>query len=389
MDYDTTEILFEKNMDMKLYPASTTKIITAILAIENGKLDDLVTIDQEIVDLTEGSHIALEPGEQLTLEQLLYALLVQSANDAALAIAKHISGSIEGFSKLMNEKAIEIGALNTNFVNPNGLHDDNHLTTAHDLALIGQYAMKNEIFRKFVNTVNYTIGPTNKKTEARYLKITNKLLYSSEEILVDGNYIPIKYEGASGVKTGTTSQALHCLVSYAEINGQRLIAVVLKANGNSVYSDTHNLLNYGFRKFTNTTIGYKNEFIDNIKIENGLNTYVAGVLDRDMIFPLSQENIGRIEKKVDIKSNLMAPIKKGDIVGTTEYSLDGKPVGKVDIISTMDVELDPMSKISNRILSKWYLIVFSLFIVLRISVLQKRKKGRSRRGSYKIPYEMK
>ena len=389
MDYDTKEILFEKNMDMKLYPASTTKIITAILAIENGKLDDLVTVDQEVVELTEGSHIALEPGEQLTLEQLLYAMLVQSANDAALAIAKHISGSIEEFSKLMNEKAIEIGALNTNFVNPNGLHDDNHLTTAYDLALIGQYAMKNETFRKFVNTVNYTIGPTNKKTESRYLKITNKLLYSSEEILIDGNYIPIKYEGASGVKTGTTSQALHCLVSYAERNGQRLIAVVLKANGNSVYSDTHNLLNYGFRKFTNTTIGYKNEFIDNIKIENGLNTYVAGVLDRDMIFPLSSENIGRIEKKVDLKSDLIAPIKKGDIIGTTEYSLDGKPVGKVDIISTMDVELDPMSKISNRILSKWYLIVFSLFIVLRISVLQKRKKRRSRRGAYRIPYEMK
>jgi len=138
MDYDTKEILYNKNMDMQLYPASTTKIMTAILAIEKGNLNDIVTIDQEVVNLTEGSHIALEPGEKLTLEQLLYALLVQSANDAACAIAKHISGSIEGFTQLMNEKALELGATNTNFVNPNGLHDPNHVTTAHDLALMGQ-----------------------------------------------------------------------------------------------------------------------------------------------------------------------------------------------------------------------------------------------------------
>lgn len=391
MDYDTKEILYEKNMDMQLYPASTTKIMTAILAIEHGKLDDIVTIDQKIVSLTEGSHIALEPGEKLTLEQLLYALLVQSANDAACAIAIHISGSIEGFAQLMNEKAVELGATNTNFVNPNGLHDDKHVTTAHDLALFGQYAMKNETFRKFVNTVTYTIPPTNKKTEARYLKITNKLLFSNEKIDVNGTAIPIKFEGASGVKTGTTSQAQHCLVSYAQKDGQRLITVVLKANGNNVYADTHKLLNHGFNNFSNATIGYKNEFIENIKIQDGMENYVAGVLDKDLTFPISSGNTDNIEKKVILRGSLVAPITKGEILGVTEFYLEGKSVGKANIVSTMDVELDPMTKTSNKILSKWYIILFALFIVWRVNILQKRKKRRSRksRNAYRVPYEMK
>lgn len=391
MDYDTKEILYEKNMDMQLYPASTTKIMTAILAIENGNLDDIVTIDQEIVSLTEGSHIALEPGEKVTLEQLLYALLVQSANDAAYAIAKHISGSIEGFVQLMNEKAIELGATNTNFVNPNGLHDDKHITTAHDLALFGQYAMENETFRKFVNTVTYTIPPTNKKSEARYLKITNKLLFSNEKIDVDGSAIPIKFEGASGVKTGTTGQALNCLVSYAQKDGQRLITVVLKANGNNVYADTHKLLNHGFKNFSNATIGYKNEFIENIKIQDGMENYVAGILDKDLTFPISSGNTDNIEKKVILRGSLVAPISKGEILGVTEFYLEGKSVGKANIVSTMDVELDPMTKTSNKILSKWYIILFALFIVWRVNILQKRKKRRSRksRNAYRVPYEMK
>lgn len=389
MDFDTKEILYEKNMDMKLYPASTTKIMTAILALEHGSLDDIVTIDQEVVSLTEGSHIALEPGEKLTLEQMLNALLIPSANDAALGLAKHISGSVEGFAKLMNEKADALGATNTNFINPNGLHEDNHYTTAHDLALIAQYAMNNETFRGIVDTVTYQIEPTNKKEDTRYLKNTNKLLFSSDKIYVDGNYISAKYEGASGVKTGTTGPAQYCLVSYAEREGQRLIAVVLKSSGNGVYSDSHKLLNYGFNNYNNATIGFKNEFIENIKIEDGLHPYVAGILGSDFVFPLLDKDLDRVDVKINLRGSLVAPINKGDILGNAEYYLDGRPIGKVDILSTMDVELDPMTKTSNKILSKWYLIVFALIIILRIVVLQKRMKKRTRRRSYRVPYGIK
>lgn len=387
IDYDTKAILYEKNMNQQLYPASTTKMITAILAIERGNLDDTVIVDQEVVDLTKGSHIALEPGEELTLKELLYALLVQSANDSALAIGKYISGSVDGFVQLMNEKAKEIGATNTNFSNPNGLHEDAHVSTAHDLAMIAQYAMKNETFRHYVNTVTHTIEPTNIKTEPRYLKNTNKLLFSSEKIDLDGKAIPAKYEYASGVKTGYTSQAQNCLVSFAEKNGQRLIAVVMRSNGNYVYSDTHKLLNFGFDNYRNTTIGYANEFIDNVKISKGLQPMVAGILDKTIVFPLENGDISSIEKKVNLDSNLEAPMNKGAVLGKVEYLLDGQSIGESNIVSTMDVELDPMTKTVNKVLSKWYLFVFALIIVLRIVVLRtrKRKRRRTRRSSY-VPY---
>lgn len=388
IDYDTKAILYEKNINQQLYPASTTKMITAILAIERGNLDDIITVDQEVVDLTKGSHIALEPGEELTLKELLYALLIPSANDAALAIGKYISGSVDGFVQLMNEKAKEIGATNTNFSNPNGLHVDTHVSTAHDLAMIAQYAMHNETFRHYVNTVTYTIEPTNKKTEPRYLKNTNKLLFSNEKIDLDGKAIPAKYEYASGVKTGYTSQAQNCLVSFAEKDGQRLIAVVMKSNGNYVYSDSHKLLNFGFENYRNSTIGYANEFIDNVKVSKGLQPMVAGILDKTLVYPILNGDTSKIERKISLDESLEAPIKKGDVLGKVEYLIEGESIGQSNIISTMDVELDPMTKTYNKILSKWYLLVFALIVILRIMVLRNRnrkRKRRTRRSSY-IPY---
>ncbi len=387
MDYNTGKILYEKNTDKLLYPASTTKIMTAILAIEHSNLSDIVTVDQEVVSLTEGSHIALEPGEKLTMEQLLYGLLVQSANDAAYAIAKHVSGSIEAFVQLMNEKAKELDATNTNFVNPNGLHEDEHITTARDMALIGRYAMENETFRKFVNTTKYTIGPTNKKTEARYLWNTNNLLAGSGLINVDGVNVAYKYEGASGVKTGTTSQAGNCLVSFAERNGQKLIAVVLKATGEAnVYADTHKLLNYGFSNFNDALLAYRNEFVKNIEIKDGKQQYVAGVMKEDFSYPVTDDNLGKIERKIVLRENLQAPIKEGDLLGTTEFYLDGEKIGNSDIVSTMDIELDPSTNIFYKLISKWYLFVFLIIIGFRVQMLQKKKRRRYKRSSYSMRY---
>ena len=141
VEFDSGTVLHQKNMNTKLYPASTTKIMTAILAIEHGKMDEIVTIDSDVIDLTDGSHIALDYDEQMSVRDLLNALMVASANDAAAALAKHVSGSVDDFVDLMNQKAQELGATNTNFTNPSGLHDDNHYTTAYDLSLIARYAM--------------------------------------------------------------------------------------------------------------------------------------------------------------------------------------------------------------------------------------------------------
>lgn len=394
MDYDSGEILFQKNSHVKLYNASTTKMLTAILAVENSSLDELVTVDQEVVSLTKGSHIALEPGEILTMEQLLHALLISSSNDSALAIAKHVGGTIENFVSKMNQKADELGALDTNFVNPNGLHDDRHFSSAYDLALIGREAMENEIISSIVNKTTYEIPPTNIKTESRYLKTTNKLLYSSELIDRNGTLVPIRYENASGVKTGYTPQAMNCLVSYAEKNNQRLIAVVLKSNGNMVFSDSQELLDFGFDNFNNMPIANINEFIDNIPITDGESSVIAGVLDRNIIYPISESNLNMIEKKVTFQEDLKAPIDKGQILGQVEYLLDGKVIGGGNILSTTFVEMDPNSVMPGKLLSKWYLFVFATYFIIRVYALQRRKKKRrvSRSRSqkmYRVPYSYK
>lgn len=380
LDYDSMTVLDGKEIHKPLFPASTTKVMTAILALEHGNLDDIVTVDQEVVDLTYGSHIALEPGEEMTLRDMLYALLVTSANDSALAIAKHISGSIDEFVQLMNEKAKELGALNTNFVNPHGLHDDNHVTTAYDLALIARYAMENPIFRDYVNTTEHTIEATEVKGEPRYLYTTNRLLRSGQTIDIDGKKVPITYEGAQGVKTGYTEQASNCLISYAEKDGQNLLAVVLKCKQSSVYVDTHKLLNYGFDNFDNMTIANKNEFVGNIEVPNGNVSLIGGILEEDVIQPMNVGHLDNLDRKINLRSNLEAPVSQGEIIGTMEFYSGDDIIAQANILSTMDVELAATSSLMDTIIDKWYLVAIALLVVLRIVFMIFRRKSRRRRS---------
>ena len=381
IDRDTGQILYEKNPHMKLQPASTTKIMTGILAIEKGNMNDIATIDEEVVNLTDGSHIALEPGEQIKFEDLLNALLIESANDAALAIAKHISGSIDEFVKLMNAKAKEIGALNTNFVNPNGLPDENHVTTAYDLSLMAKYAMENDTFRQIVCNYTYTIPETNKKNETRYLKSANRLLYSNQKINVDGKMVPIKYEGVNGIKTGYTVAAQNCLVASAERGNQRLIAVVLKANGREVYADIHKLLNYGFNNYEKATIAFKDQFINNIDIIDGVSPLVAGILKDNLCVSIPKGSLDKIDKKIFIDDDIEAPVEKDQVLGKVEYYLEGQFLGQADIISTLSVDKNLKVDAVNKIFSKWYIFVIALLVMIRIGTIAKQRQRKKRRNS--------
>lgn len=388
IDMDTGQILYEKNPHLKLHPASTTKIMTGILAIENGNLNDVVTVDEETPYVIKGSHIALEPGEKLTLKDLLYALLIESANDSALVIAKHIAGTAEEFAKMMNDKAKELGALNTNFVNPHGLTDENHLTTAYDLSLIARYAMKNETFREIVSNYTYTIPPTNKKDESRHLKSHNELLYSSKKIYVDGKMVPIKYEGATGIKTGYTTEAGNCLVASAERNNKRLIAVVLKSTGNEMFSDIHKLFNYGFENFDKVTLATKNEFIQNFQVKNGKLPIVPGIIKDDFSYFLPKDYSDKVTQKIEVDEELKAPIEEGEIIGKVNYYLDGELLGSVDIVSTTSVERDSASAILEFIKDNWYIGAFLLISVigtLGYIKQRKRRKKKYRRTYYNFP----
>lgn len=390
IDATTGTILAEKNADKKMYPASLTKIMTAILAIEMGELSDVIKVDDDTPYEIEGSHIALEPGEILTLKDMLYALMLPSANDAALAIAKHYGGSEEDFVKMMNNKAKELGAINTNFVNPHGLHDDNHYTTAADLALITKYAMKNETFRTIVKTKRYEIKQTNKKSEIRYFANLNKLVHNSgyNQIYVDGAYISPEYEYATGVKTGYTPEAGNTLVASAEKNGTQLILVTMNGVSLEMYQDAHNLFNFGFNEYESATLIDKNTFVQNIKVQNGDSKEISAITESDFTTLIEKNSENKIESKI-VLNEITLPLKQNDKVGKIEYLLDGKVIGTVNLITPTEVKSTLKESSGNGILSVIIkilgyialiaiagLVVLKIYNDVRIKLTRKRRRKR-------------
>ncbi len=267
MERDSGRVLFSKNQDAKLPMASCTKILTAITVLQNCAADEAVTVSKKAVGI-EGSSIYLREGEQLTVIELLYGLMLRSGNDAAVALAIHAAGSVKDFADLMNETAKEIGANNSNFINPHGLHDENHYTTAYDLALITCHALKNPLFQKIVATKKITVG---KGEQARYFINKNKLLSMSPN--------------ASGVKTGFTKRAGRCFVGSAQNDeGMTLVAVVL--NCGPMFEDSLSLLNYGFKNFQNKRLVMQNK-ICSAQLSRNRATYQ--VCQKAITYPLKRD----------------------------------------------------------------------------------------------------
>lgn len=239
VDLDTQEILYSKNIDKQLYPASITKVMTTLVAIESSSPEEPVTFSQHALDSIEwdSSNIGCRLNETLTMEQCWYAMMLNSANEVCCGVSEHISGSIEAFVEKMNQKAAELGCTNTHFSNPNGLPDETHYTTAHDMALIANAAYQNETFRQVFSTRQYEIPPTPQYTETRYLYNHHKMMQPDTEYY---------YEGCLGGKTGYTETALNTLVTIASRNGKNLLCVTMRTQGRQVYTDTASLFDYGF-----------------------------------------------------------------------------------------------------------------------------------------------
>ena len=237
MNLDTGEIIFQKNMDERKFPASITKVMTALVVLEHCNLDETVTFSEAATTNLESGAVALgvSAGDQLTVEQSLYGLLLKSANEIGNGLAEHVSGSVSAFADLMNAKAKELGCKNTHFANPHGLNNENHKTTPYDMALILRAAVANDTFRKIDTTTSYQF-PAIKNAGARTITMGHKMMYKT-----DSRY----YEGIIGGKTGYTSKAGNTLVTAVERDGVRLIAVVMKASGTH-YTDTKAMLDYGF-----------------------------------------------------------------------------------------------------------------------------------------------
>ena len=375
VDTKTGKILYSKNALTPLFPASTTKIMTAILTMENCQLSDVATVSHNAVySIPYGySHANLVEGEQLTVEQLLHVLLIPSANDAAVVLAEHIAGSVENFATMMNNKAKELGCLNTNFVNPNGIHNDNHYSTAYDLSLIGRYAMKFDDIMRIVKVPQYTLPKTNKyNREDRIFNTTNGLVNKN-----DSDY----YEYATGLKTGYTDKAGSCIVATAQKDNISLMAVILGSKSvDDRHDDCVNLFNYGFNNYSYKNIVTAGKVIDTININGATKeTQSLNVITKNNINVLIKNSVdlNRIEKNVEIKDNLTAPISKDAVLGTITYTINGEKYS-TELIAENSVIKSDIEIILFRVLL--ILLIFILFIII-IGKLNKPKK-RKRSNQY-------
>ncbi len=406
-DLGSDSIVFAQDIDVQLYPASLTKVMTALLTIEmQADLDAVVTVTREGLKGQEpgGSNVALKVDEQMSVRDLLYCLMVKSGNDAASVLAVQNSGSIEAFVEVMNQKAQELGCTGTHFMNPHGLHHDEHYTTARDMAKITAAAMKHPFFEEIFTTTEYTVPATN-LSEARELKTTNYLIRSNGyPVVVDSRVL--------GGKTGNTSKAGRCLVALAEKNGMKLLSVVLGAkaeygpdgysfNRYGNFEETTNLLNFAYKQFTTMQVLNPTQVGGQFPVSGGdhnaFGTIAAG-MSAAVPLDASYETI-RYEYTLN-EGGLTAPISKGDKIGTVRVWYGNTCLAQQDLLSAADVAEakktssakqptdDDSVDLWNGILKIALGIVAGLFVlVLGIRTVnmikyrrRKRRKARRRRG---------
>lgn len=311
--------VYDKSADERHSMASTTKIMTALIALENSELDRIVTVSEKAVGI-EGSSVYLKENDQYTMESLLYALLLQSANDAATAIAIELGGSIEGFAEMMNEKAASMGLTDTHFENPHGLDSENHYTTAKELALITAEALKNPVFKTIVSTYRKTISTVDGE---------------SVRTVVNHNKMLLLYEDAIGVKTGFTKKTGRCLVSAAERDGLTLISVTLNASND--WSDHKKLLDYGFGEYEKRVLSNSGELAFDVNILNGEKETVRCSNPNEISLILKKTQ-GEIKRVTELNRTVSAPIKKGDVLGQVFFKSGETVLASSPLIAESDVE---------------------------------------------------
>lgn len=401
IDAATGQVLYEKNSQDKKYPASITKIITTIIALEhNVDFNEFVTISENAVwDVERDSTlIGLDVGEKVTVGDLVYATMVKSANECAYALAEHVAGDKTAFAKLMNEKAAEIGCENTHFVTPNGLHDDDHYTTAYDMALITKYALQNDTFRQIAGTLSYTVPATNLADETRPLWNGNKMINPAE---------PYYYEYCEGGKTGYTSKSNNTLVTFSKKDGLELICVILDCDGGKyTYSDSRALYNYCYNNYTYfyplSDFTFESDEADIAKSNTILNNYYT-TLNHEMIDLSVDRGYSLLINKSLDTTKIEREIKLFDkaqdnVLGEIIFIYEGNQIGSTAITSTTPLLSSQMTteeektdssstwkaigKIALRILIVIGALIVILLIYLLLASLIRKFKRRRRRHRY-------
>ena len=394
LDMNTGRTIYEKNIDERVYPASLTKIMTCLLALENGNLSDIVTIGEGAFTGLDGnsSTAGLQVGEQLSLNDLLYGLMISSGNEAANAVAEHIAGSVSDFVRMMNERAYQLGCTDTHFANPHGLHDEEHYTTVRDLVTITQAALKSENFKTITNTPRYTLPATNLQPE-REIKTTNQLID-------DSTSNSFYYKRAIGIKTGFTSHAGRCIISCAKGDGMYFLAVICGADTTVLESgdvqmenfpECIRLFNYGFDQFTYVTVISPLYPLAQITVNNSAASQVVSLAPAQEIRLLLPKKYDPELLTVDPEPSAQsvdAPVYSGDVLGSVSVSYDGELLGTSDLLAINDVAKSDMSAAAagttSYIQSNWwkwviFVIVLAIAACFVLLVLVQIRRVRARR----------
>lgn len=332
MEANTGTILYAKNINEKSYPASTTKLMTCLVASENSSLHEQVTFSHNAVFSLESgsSNIGIDPGEAMSMEECFYGIMVASANEVANAVAEHVAGSMDAFADMMNEKAKALGCTNTHFINAHGLYDNNHYTTAYDLALIAQAFFSNDFLSKVGNTASYHFEATATQPDDFITRNKHKLITGE-----------IACEGMKGGKTGYTNEARQTLVSCAERNGMKLICVVMKEETPDQFTDTVTLFDYGFSNFRSINVSdYETKYqLENLDFFH--NSYdIFG--NSNALFSLNKNSSIILPKTIDfseVDSQISYDNLSGDEVAKIVYSYDNTPLGTASILLLRDTSL--------------------------------------------------
>lgn len=377
IDLNTGRTIYEQDADEQVYPASLTKIMTCLLALENGNLSDTVTItDEAYADLVSGSSTAdLQVGEQLRLEDLLYCMMVESGNEAANAVAEHIGGTIEDFVQMMNERAYELGCTHTHFMNPHGLHNESHYTTARDLSLIVQAALKSENFRTITNTAEYTLPATNLSDE-RVLKTTNMLIFQNS-----GNRY--YYPKAIGIKTGYTTPAGRCVISAAKSSGMYLLGIICGAETTVLetgdiqmesFPECINLFNYGFDNFSYVSVLSPLYPVAQVSVLNSAGAEAVAVSPKDDIQILLPNGYDEAQLDVNIEltnESVEAPVQESDVLGHATVSYNGELLAETDLLAIADVARSEISAMKSDTAAymqrnwwKWIVLIIVIVVLL-------------------------
>lgn len=386
MDAKTGEVLFEKNSTLKQYPASITKLMTTLLAIENLKPSDVISFSEEAIYSIEpgSSSIGMRVGEQMTVDQALHGLLLMSANEVANGLAEKVSGSIDNFAITMTQKAESLGAKNTHFMNPHGLHDDNHYTTAYDMALIMRDLYNNEYFLEIMRDVTYEIPPTNKSSEKRPLAQQHKLMSPFRDSR-------LYRQDVIGGKTGYTDIARHTLVTAARQGDIDLIVVILKGDKQGMYEDTSKLLDYGFSNYETFDLLTQDEVISTLPIYSIKSGKLIEFATCDIVASTDQSVLINKDIKVrDLITNITLPdylemgVNPGDIVGSIEYIYNNKILARSDLkvaafeyMASPYAANQPTKPLLTFPLSSFLIllgILVTICIILILLIKRKRKK---------------